>query len=659
MMSNPLPVQVLITDASEVNSSRFNWKYSGSSYDYFMQPLGESNNIWETYLTIPFNDIHNGVLVEYKIFATDKLGNPEDTGSYKELFTYDCLPPVTSDSALTAWTNTNVDVTLTCSDSISGCNKTYYSINNSEFAEYTLPLTLSATGTYQLRYYSTDNASNSESVKTGTLVKIDKIIPTSSDNYLYNNEWMNADQTITLTASDDELSPVTIKYCLESSCTPNLDYLIPIIISSEGTNYLRYQAVDDAGNVETSIHEKIVKIDKSIPTTSDDAPTGWQNSAFDVTLIATDDLLSDFTTYYKIWKTGETETEYSIYSTPISVNVDGEYNIKYYSNDSAGNIETESDIIIVQLDTEFPIVFVSNLTDEWTAESIGLEVLCTDGTLSGCDTSTYLIKEFSEGTDCETADYSGATNTLTMNAHGYVCAKATDNAGNVDYSLLKEILIDVVNPFVEITSPHNNTNLTDTEIFATATDSLSGIDEVIYELKNESGTVFKNGTLTYDEVKEKYRAMLSNVLEDVPVGTYILEVTAKDNVGNEVTDSITLNAIESVQPKIQAVVSDVPYGQNSTVEYNIELDIRNGNAVRMKMSDLTNGVYSYTPEQLNARLVYNETEYPVRNDYIGDKIILPETVAGASGTVVFKMDILESMSSGSYSATYQFEITQE
>jgi len=260
-------------------------------------------------------------------------------------------------------------------------------------------------------------------------------------------------------------------------------------------------------------------------------------------------------------ETGETEPAYSVYSSQIPVTENGEYNIKYYSQDAAWNTETEQSIV-VQLDTEFPIVAVANAPLSWQATSADLNVACSDGDLSGCSTPSYLIKEFSEGTDCSTADYSGASDTLTMSAHGYVCAMATDNAGNAAYSSLTEILIDTDGPLAEITSPSDGASLTgDTMVIVNATDSLSGIDEVTFELKNALGEVIKSGSLTYNEVTKKYNAMLSNVLEDVPAGDYTLEATATDAVGNSFTDSITLHAVEYVLPVITSVVSNAPFGQ--------------------------------------------------------------------------------------------------
>jgi len=98
----------------------------------------------------------------------------------------------------------------------------------------------------------------------------------------------------------------------------------------------------------------------------------------------------------------------------------------------------------------------------------------------------------------------------------------------------------------------------------------------------------------------------------------------------------------------------------------------------MKMSDLFEGYVSdgisftigganYTVEELNARLIYNETNYSVGNEYENwtkedgtkDPIVFPVYDGIARGTAVFMMDIKDYMAPGNYHGTYQFDVTQE
>jgi len=127
---------------------------------------------------------------------------------------------------------------------------------------------------------------------------------------------------------------------------------------------------------------------------------------------------------------------------------------------------------------------------------------------------------------------------------------------------------------------------------------------------------------------------------------------------------------EEIQPEDQyiythvtPIINHVPYGQNSTVEFNMTLEIKGGNVIKMKMSDLTNQnspYNSYTPEELNARLIYDDIEYDVRETYENSKqIVFSSDDEIITETVVFKMDIKSDMKPGNYHGTYRFNVTKE
>jgi len=131
---------------------------------------------------------------------------------------------------------------------------------------------------------------------------------------------------------------------------------------------------------------------------------------------------------------------------------------------------------------------------------------------------------------------------------------------------------------------------------------------------------------------------------------------------------------EYIHIDITPIVSHVPYGQNTTVKFNMGFEISGGNAIRMKMSDLFEGYYApneitftigganYTTEELNARLVYNNVNYSVGNDYNYSQpsIIFDTGIDGiARGSAMFMMDIKDYMEPGTYHGTYQFNVTKE
>jgi len=71
------------------------------------------------------------------------------------------------------WNNTNVSVTLACTDNLSGCDGAEYSVNGGAYTAYAAAIALSADGVYVINYRSKDKAGNQETATTLT-VKVDK-----------------------------------------------------------------------------------------------------------------------------------------------------------------------------------------------------------------------------------------------------------------------------------------------------------------------------------------------------------------------------------------------------------------------------------------------------------------------------------------------------
>ncbi len=77
-------------------------------------------------------------------------------------------------------------------------------------------------------------------------------------------------------------------------------------------------------------------IDKTSPTTSDNAPTGWQDSNFNITLTPSDALSGVASTKYCISSTNDCIPNIE-YSGPVSISNEDEKYFNYFSTDSAGN----------------------------------------------------------------------------------------------------------------------------------------------------------------------------------------------------------------------------------------------------------------------------------------------------------------------------------
>ena len=176
------------------------------------------------------------------------------------------------------WSSSNVTVSLSCDDSSgSGCATTYYctDTNNSctPSTTYSGNVEISTGGTSYIRYYSTDNAANSETAKSST-VRIDTAVPTTTasgngGSYTFGT-WSTSNVTVSLSCDDSSGSGcATTYYCTDTdnSCSPSTTYSSPVEISTQGTSYIRYYSTDTASNSETA-KSSTLKIDTVLPTVS-------------------------------------------------------------------------------------------------------------------------------------------------------------------------------------------------------------------------------------------------------------------------------------------------------------------------------------------------------------------------------------------------------
>jgi len=102
----------------------------------------------------------------------------------------------------------------------------------------------------------------------------------------------------------------------------------------DGNYYIDLNIHDatDLNGIDSS--DSSFMVDNTAPSTSDNAPEGWQTSSFTVTFTCSDTGSGCSTTYYRIdsgsWQTG----------TSVTISEDGNHRIDYYSVDRAGATES-------------------------------------------------------------------------------------------------------------------------------------------------------------------------------------------------------------------------------------------------------------------------------------------------------------------------------
>ncbi|MDT4946579.1 MAG: large repetitive protein, partial [Pseudonocardiales bacterium] len=169
--------------------------------------------------------------------VSDKAGNitPATVDGVK----IDRHDPSTKATAPSGWQNHDVTVTLSATDNLSGVAGTYYKVDGGVTQSGTT-LTLTTEGTHQVSYWSVDNAGNTETAATVTVL-VDKSAPTITGKATTSPNaygWYNAPVTVHFDCSD-ALSGL-------ANCQPDGT------VSAQGANSATGTATDGAGNTATT-----------------------------------------------------------------------------------------------------------------------------------------------------------------------------------------------------------------------------------------------------------------------------------------------------------------------------------------------------------------------------------------------------------------------
>ncbi len=229
-------------------------------------------------------------LISDSASATVYTACEDNTQAYKDTagtattisFQLDSVVPTTTDNFThnASWQSGNQTITLTPTDAApsssiawtkyctsgSGCNP-------SGGTAYTVPVVISIEGTSYFNYASQDNAGNTQTTVSKT-VMIDTAVPTTvaggSNGYAFGTSWTNQNVTVTLTCGDGSGSGCgATLYCAGSnSCTPSTPYIqgvTTVTVSTAGTSYVRYYSTDAVNNTET-VKSQTINIDKNGPS---------------------------------------------------------------------------------------------------------------------------------------------------------------------------------------------------------------------------------------------------------------------------------------------------------------------------------------------------------------------------------------------------------
>ena len=434
--------------------------------------------------------LSEGTIYYFSVKAKNEAELWSDAG-YSDGITVDNTAPSTELSGVDSdsWNKASVTITLTALDSVSGADKTYYSTDGSDPATvYGGPFTLSNDGTYSIKYYSTDQAGNSESIKTADYqVKIDKAAPSTTVSGLENSEdWHTEAVTIILTASDSLSGVDKIYYSTDVSSAVDV-YDGPFTMAEDGSYNIKYYSQDKAGNSE-STKTASVKIDKTAPSTelSGVDSDSWNKASVTITLTASDSVSGVGKTYYSTDGSDPALT----YSSPFTFSNEGTYSIRYYSIDKAGNSETvKSAESAIKIDTASPSGSIKiNNNASYTAQSDVVLMLSASDSSSGLSEMMF-SNDNSNWSSAETYSTAKTWSLSFGSGKKTVYAKFKDTAGNWSSVYSGTIIVDTsvpekpkVKDGKEHTRSHNKLSAS-----WSSSDQESGISEYQYSIGTAKG----------------------------------------------------------------------------------------------------------------------------------------------------------------------------
>ncbi len=472
----------------------------------------------------------------------------------------DGLPPV-SKSIYYSTTNkliegkkyygSNLRIQINSTDAVSGIKSLQYSLNGKPYTSYKEELSGFIEGENILKYYSTDNVGNQESIKE-EIFYLDNMPPTTEFQMdgLKNQKYVSSNTMIKLTSTDNLSGVKAIYYSINNGSLQKYARPIRVSVLGTGGGTISFYAEDNIGNKEK---EQIIGGKESIASVQGAGESqSLKNVIFEfyidneppvVELQIENDLYkgqynyvsgrSKFKVNAKDEKAGVKEIVYSInskvidviYNEPFSLEKEGLKYVRVKASDYVGNVSPvivkpyfcdisppKSKILIGSPKfSSRDTVFISDKTR--------ISFLVQDNQ-SGVQSTSYSINNgaYSEYIDPFPIDNKSGLQKITF--------FSKDNLNNKEEVISQELLLDNLPPVIHhhfsVESIGNKTVRdevytiypTNVMLYIAATDASSGGERIEYTI-NE-GSLLK-----------------ANPVKGLGSGNYLIEVNAYDVLGNK------------------------------------------------------------------------------------------------------------------------------
>jgi hypothetical protein len=357
-------------------------------------------------------------------------------------------------------------------------------------------------------------------VSSGTLT-IDNLPPVTSG--VFPQGWQSMDALVTLTCTDSGgAGCATIDYCVdqENACLPLTPYQAPVLISNEGTHYLRIQAKDNAGNLET-IQSHIVLLDKTPPSLVIESPTN--NSVYPLAdlpvVYEAADALSGIQSCWYTLDDGMAQTLPACEHTILQQLSPGPHNLTIGASDVLGH-ETATTVAFT-IDN-LPPVTSASVPQGWQSTDALVTLTCTDAGGAGCATTLYCLDQ---NNSCVPFLTYSAPFFISTEGTNYLRFHSQDIVNNSETIQVASIALDITPPAITLESPKDITYAAlPIPLSYTVTDAFSGVASCWY---------------TLDESPPQALPSCAPTTLQVTAGPHSLTLFANDAVGHPAFTSVT------------------------------------------------------------------------------------------------------------------------
>jgi hypothetical protein len=284
-------------------------------------------------------------------------------------------------------------------------------------------------------------------------------------------DWTRDNLNVVLTCNDGSGSGcASTYYCIDQSdsCSPTALVTGSVGVATadlqQGTNYIRYYSIDNAGNNETA-HSSVINLDTGFPTITINQPFPANSPAQSKTITASAfDAVSQVTLTMSIITSefcGGDLTFVPYADTTFVSESDNGKKICYQAIDQTGNASYAETNVIQSIDTIDPVTTVTATTDgalpysfgDWTNANILVTIDCNDGPGSGCASSYYCIDQSDSCSPTTPTTGSASVPMATLEqGTNYFRYYSEDRAGNKDAIASKTIKLDNKKPTVGYTA---------------------------------------------------------------------------------------------------------------------------------------------------------------------------------------------------------------